>query len=253
MPNPIWEKMKPAVTQIVLFAVIGLGAWFGVRPFLATIQARMDDIQKLSVMREYREKQLERLPDLEAQHALIGEEQGRLNIILTKDRLVEFIEALEQLALETDVTIEIESRDNAFLESKVTSAEKPGVATKRTAAPGDEKGESADEPVKKSSAGAKETGIVSELPLKKFLKLTMTVSGEYGNIIRYLQRLETLPYALDVVGMHIRQQPETGDRVAPVNGAPNPFGVTSESEASVQSPRTNVLEAVFETAVYTKD
>ncbi|MGB4943118.1 MAG: hypothetical protein WBO92_03320, partial [Candidatus Moraniibacteriota bacterium] len=124
MPNPMWEKIKPTVIQLVLFGTIGLVGWFGIRLLLSTIQTKMDDIQKHAVTREHREKQLERLPELEAQHALIAEHVGSLGIILTKDRLVEFIERLEHLAGEEGVAIEIESRDNAFLESKITATEK---------------------------------------------------------------------------------------------------------------------------------
>lgn len=250
MASPLWNKSKPIVMQISLFAVIGLVGWFGIRLLLSTIQEKMDDIQKLSVTREHREKQLERLPDLEAQHALIGEHADRLGIILTKDRIVEFIQKIEQLAEDEDVTVEIESRDNAFLESKVTPAEKKDVAAKPAATAAD-KAEAAAEPAKKAPS-AKETGIVTELPLKKYLKLTITATGEYGNVVRFLHRLETLPYALDVIGLNMKLRAEEADLVAQESGVLNPFAEEASTAVRTAS-KVEVLEAVFETVVYMKE
>lgn len=251
MASPFWNKFKPMVMQLALLAVIGLIGWFGIRPFLSTIQEKMDDIQKLSVTREHREKQLERLPELEAQHALISEHEDRLGIILTKDRIVEFIQEIEQLALEEDVAVEIESRDNAFLESKVTVAEKKDAPAKSAATP-TEKAEAAAEPAKKAPA-SKETGIVTELPLKKYLKLTITVTGGYGNVVSFLHRLETLPYALDVIGLNMKQRAEDADLISTGSAAFNPFVGEATAEVAPKVSKVNVLEAVFETVVYMKD
>lgn len=237
--------------QLLLFVVIGLIGWFGVRLLLSTIQEKMDDIQKLSVTRENREKQLERLPDLEAQHALIDEHKDRLGIILTKDRIVEFIQVVERLAEAEEVAVEMESRDNAFLESKVTAVEKKDAPAKSAATPAD-KAEAAAEPAKKAPA-TKETGIVTELPLKKYLKLTITVTGEYGNVIRFLHRLETLPYALDVIGLNMKQRAEDADLIETGSAAFNPFAGEAPAVVLPRISKVNVLEAVFETVVYMKD
>lgn len=249
MSNLLWQKAKPSVMQITFFTVIGLVAWFGARPLLSTIQTKMDDIQKLAFTREHREKQLERLPDLEAQHAIIDEHDERLEIILTKDRLVEFIETLERLAVDEEVVIEIESRENAFLESKVTVKEKKETPAK-TATPADKSDEVAETP--KKAPASKETGIITELPLKKFLKLTITVTGKYGNIVRYLHRVETLPYALDVIGMNIKERPSDADRITLGSGTLNPFGESAPVQTE-KPKKVFVLDAVFDTVVYMRD
>jgi hypothetical protein len=253
MPNLLWEKMKPFVMQVSFFTMIGLTAWFGVSPLLSTIQTKMDDIQKLSVTREHRVKQLEQLPELEAQYALINEHDEQLAIILTKDHLVEFIETLERLAIDEGVIIEIESRDNAFLESKITATEKKETAQKSQPVQSADKENAASDTTVKRPPAAKDKGILAELPLKKFLKLTVTVTGEYGGIVRYLQRIETLPYALDVIGMNMKERLVEGssDLIAPESGALNPFGEARVVPVPVAKIRQ--LDAVFETVVYMKD
>lgn len=247
MQNASWEKIKPLLWQIALLSLIGLIGWFGIRPFLSVIKGRMDAIQKLSVTQEYRGKQLERLPDLEKQHGLIKERAEELEIILSKERLVDFIEQLESLALSNGVDIEIESRDNAFLESKVTLAEKKEGGKPVVG----EKSENPAEPTKRGAV--KETGIIAELPIKKFLKLTITLTGEYRSIVRYLHQLETIPFALDVVGLNIKEHPEEGDLVAPESGALNPFGEAALIPVVPVVASKLRLDAVFETVVYMKD
>jgi hypothetical protein len=250
MTNPRLEKIKPWILQLSLLAMIALAGWFVIRPFLLTLKAEMDAIQKLSVTREYREKQLEKLPDLEGQYALIEAEGKQLDIILTKERLVEFIETLERLALMDAVLIDIESRDNTFLESKVTVAEK---TEKKEGAKPAAGVDSAEEPAATPKrGGVKETGIITELPLKSFLKLTITITGEYASVVRYLHRLETLPYALDVIALNVKaHQEEIGDTIASESGVLNPFEATAPVVASVTP--SGRLDAVFETVVYMKE
>ena len=240
-----WEKSKPWVWQLLMIgAIIAIG-WFGIQPFLKTILEKMDSIQKLSVTRDHREKQLERLPELEAEHALIQERSKELDIILEKERLVDFIEQLEALAITNGVEIEILSRDNAFLESKVTAIEKKS---------GSKGGDKNEEVISQPKKGAvKETGILTELPFEKFLKLTITLKGEYQAIVQYLHQLETMPFALDVIGINIKEQSEVADRVVLDSGVLNPFApgdIVVARPAVISIP---ILEAVFETVVYTKD
>ncbi len=247
MTSPNIAQLKPWLMQSALIVMIGLAGWFVIRPFLVTIKGKMDDIQRLSVTREHREKQLEKLPDLETQHALIEAEGDQIDIILTKERLVEFIETLERLALVDAVEIEIESRDNAFLESKVTAVEK--TTKKEGAKPAAT--DNLDEPVETPKRGAKETGIITELPLKTFLKLTITVTGEYASVVRYLHHLETLPYALDVIALNIKEHPETGEELSSESGVFNPFG-EAVPEVTRVAPKGR-LDATFETVVYIKE
>ena len=236
--------------QIAFFVVIGLIAWFGGRPLVSTIQTKMDDIQKSSVLREYREKQLKRLPELEAQHRLIDENNEQLSIILTKDRLVEFIETLERLAVKESVIIEIESRDNAFLESKVTATDKKDASQKQTPVQSADKENAANETTKRGPV-AKEVGIIADLPLKKFLKLTITATGKYADVVRYLHRVEHLPYALDIISLNIKEHPADGDLVASESGALNPFG--EKVLPQLQAPEVGMLDVVFDAVVYMKE
>ncbi|MEP7162951.1 MAG: hypothetical protein ABI747_04310, partial [Candidatus Moraniibacteriota bacterium] len=201
MEKTTWNKIKPLVIQLSLFVLIGGIAWFGIGYLNEGIQEKKDRVQELGVLSENRYKQMNKLPDLRVQHEFILENEKALDIILTKERLVEFIRVLERLASEGNVEIVMVSRDNALLESKTTVVA-PSLK-KETPKP-----VSDEDPVSKKPV-EKETGILSELPLPDYLRLTLTVTGAYPAVIEYLHRVETLPYALDVVGVTLTEHIET--------------------------------------------
>jgi len=241
--------MKPWFWQLLLLVVIWLVAWFGIRLMLTTIREEMDSVQKSSVLREHREKQLARLPELEKQHALIEGKVRELSIILDKERLVTFIEDLEVIALKHGVQIEMQSKDNAFLESKTTLVEKKdgkpaGAVSKET-----------DDTDVLKRGTMKETGIMTELPLKKFLKLTILLTGSYQSITQYLYELERMPYALDVISLHLKEHNSDGDSVVSGSGALNPFTELPVviSPKQERSSLENRLDATFETVVYMRE
>lgn len=248
MQNASWVKIKPILWQTLLIALIALIGWFAVRMVLSAIKEKMDSIQRLSVTQEHRAKQLERLPELEKQHGLIEARAKEMDIVLAKDRLVDFIEELEAMALANEVLIEIESRDNTFLESKVTAVTEKKTTGKSAVVPD----KTDDDSVSPKKGSTKESGIIAELPIKKYLKLTITLTGDYQSIIRYLYQLETMPFALDIISLHMKEHPEDGDLVPPASGALNPFGQTPQvfSTNLLQPLR---LDATFETVIYMTD
>lgn len=250
MSQLVWKKFKPWVVQILLLGSMGALVWWVMLPLLDAIRTRMDDTQKFSVLQEYHRAQLDRLPALEEQYNLIMSGEKQLDIILTKEHLVEFIETLERLADEAGVGVAFASVDNAFLESKVTLTEK--TAKKDVA----KELEIPEEGVSKKPSSKKETGIIADLPLKKFLRLTVTVTGTYPEIVRYLHKLETLPYALDVIGMDIQAQSEKDRGIQPASGTLNPF-LSTEAQV-IDLPVTalvekTVVDAAFEVVVYLKE
>lgn len=254
MSSPSWNHTRPWIWQITVLIFIGIVAFFGIRPLLGSIQSRLDDIQRLLATRQYRSDQLKRLPDLEAQHVLIREKINKLNIILQKDRIVDFIQTLEELASANMVEIDIDSPDNSYLESKIT--EKTDSDTKKTKSGTSD--EEADTPKKKVDPRKKETGIESDLPLKNRLKLNITVIGSYEHIVQYLAQLETLPYALDVTGIDMKERPEEGDRQVLESVSGSPFQKPSDEASpnllpSLAVPLSPVLNGVFELVVYTQE
>ncbi len=249
MSNETWQKTKSWVVQGVLMLLIGLLFWFGVRLLHELIRTEMDEIQKLDVLHKHKGQQLQRLPELEKQNTLIEERGKDLEIVLTKDELVEFIRTLERLAEEAGVKIEITSKDNTLLESKITLP-LPGAATKnqKAAAPAmesGEEGETAPVPTQSAKRAVKQqnVGMLGELSLKTYIQLTLTVTAPYQSMVAYLYKIETLPYAIEIIGVTIKEAEK--EREESSQG--------SDGNVSLLTAGPVILNTNFDTLVYTKE
>lgn len=235
--NQQYKKYVPTLLMSALLAVMGLIFWLGILPLQAVLKGKMDDIQKFHTNREYRDRQIQTLPELRDQFENIVKDEQVLDILVSKDRIVDFVKTLEGVAEETGVKIVIESKGDVTTVAKKKPAPKP-------AAP-DAAGEQSATPEKK------DLSILGNLPLDTYLPLSIRLSGEYRGIFAFLHKLETLPVALDVVSVSIQQTADAEKRAdLPVGSGVNPF---SSDEASVPTPveaPKAELEAVLETVVY---
>ncbi len=245
MQRPSWKKWKPLVFQTLLLAVVGGGGWFGIAKLHELIQARQDRLQALDILSDYRYRQAQQLPMLNEYNQFILSHASALDVTLTKEHLVDFVRTIEDLALRSNVEVTINSRDNTFLESKLTPT-KPSSADKKS---GDDDGGSAV----KTVAPKKPTGILGEVPLDQYLRLDIVVTGTYPNIVNYLQQLETLPYALDVIGLNMVEH--TGNGASASDALPvvvDPFNPGSTPPVPIPSPQVIRLDANLDTVVYLK-
>lgn len=198
-----WYTIKPWVIQGGLMLLIGLLLWFGARSLYMAINGRMDTIQQMDVLREYRATEMQRLSELEKQNALIESRAKELNIILSKEELVGFVRELERLAKDEGVEIEIVSRDNTLLESKTTPKEPTGKDKKEGV--GTDSSDADVPPAPNEKRKTKTTGILDTLPLKHYIRITLTIKAPYKAMINYLGKVETMPYALEVLGLSIKE------------------------------------------------
>ncbi len=246
MKNEWWQKTKPWVLQVTITLVSVALIWVAFGVLAGSIQNQMDEIQKLDVLREYRSRQLQQLPELEKQNTLIAERGEELDIIVTKDELVQFIRTLEQLASETGVKITIASKDNTLLESKITLATPPAKGQKAASDQNTVQEDAAPAPQPKRSAKQSE-GLLDEMVLKKYIRLTLTVTASYQSMITYLHKLETLPYATDIIGVTVKEAREQQDKRATENTT------VPEANGEVAQESVHLLDTDFDMLIYTKE
>ena len=224
---------------------IGLLVWFGVRPLREMITGRMNIIQQLDVMRSYRTAEVQKLPDLEKQNALIDSYQKDVEIILSKEDLVSFIQSLEDLADREGVQLEIVARDNTLLESKIT---KPVAIKDKGSSP------EATIPVTTEKRKIKSGEVLLEkLPLKNYIRLTVVIQASYSALVSYLAKLETMPYALEVIGLSIKESDkEDGNPDSSFSGDFVQSGIVQENILPSR-PASLILSGEFDLLVYTKE
>lgn len=229
------------ISLAILLLMIGGIAFFVIRPLRTTIINKARSIQELYAREENQTKQVNRLPELKRQYTNIEEKSPALDILLNEDQIVGFIQTLEGVARETNVTLVITSNGNGA----VTDTKKAPAKTVKTTG-----GE--DSPDDKKNKGR---DIISNLPFDVYLRLNIKVSGTYRDIIAFIHKIETLSVSLDVVGIDMkRSEIEKDVKKAEVN--PNPFfssfGSGSGTAESTQVPegRIDLLEAVLDVLVY---
>lgn len=239
-----FRKNKLAVTAFLLAVTMGLLFWFGMRPLQDSVWQRMNGIQKIYTDRENRERQVARLPDLTKQYEAIQADQGTLDILLSDDRIVDFVKTLEAFAADNHVGITITSKDNgAIVDRKANS---PKTAVKSS--------DPSDTPA--SSTASKAPPALSDtLPFDRYVQLSLQLSGTYADTIAFLGRLETLPYGLDVIGVDVKSDDGDQGKAGRGTSGTNPFVVSqpasTEDVAPAVAPPARV-KATYDMVLYLK-
>jgi Tfp pilus assembly protein PilO len=247
--NPIIPKKNvPYAIMAGLIALMALSAWIGVVPMRQAISGKMDDLQKFYTIRENRERQVARLPELEAQYQEIVAGEDTMRILLDEEHIVDFVKTLEGLASDSGVEISIEAKESSAIVEK--KAVKPAAVNKQPAV---DDNDAADASKKTKPS------IMDGLPYDRYLHISVSVRGEYAGIMDFLHRMETLPFALDVVGMDVHLNTDTKEQDAAVPEAGrNPFMIVPSGNTQVSQPEDTAapsekqlpLEADFDTVVY---
>ncbi len=249
MKNFPYKKYLPLTVMLSLFSGMGLILWLGIVPVRGFITEKADAIQQFYTLRENHERQVSKLPELRAQFESIVPDENTLHVLLTEDHIVDFVKILEGLAQDLKVEIVIKAKDGTVIQEKNITKQAP----KKVVASGDD-----------STGKAKGVAsIVDTLPYDRYLRLDIIVRGEYVRIVSFLHKMETLPYALDVVGVSMRDRGESDTQPIVVGVGRNPFLLTPGNvpvsvdgssaqlgETSQGTPVSGNLEASFDTAVY---
>lgn len=246
-------KYLPFLALLLFLLTLGGGAVYGMVFLQRALTEKMRAIQEFVVAEEYRQKQLARLPELEAQYQAILSEEKKIDTILTEGEMVDFVKTLESLARATDVRLSISTREGNA--GKAPTAKKPPVKPN----PETENPSPGANPNESSKAAKQTPSLLESLPYASYLFLTLKISGSYQSLRAFLERVETLPYALDVVALEIKPRPreEEGDVRAPASserGVLNPFAVSGEppvfAQEGVDPLQFDGLEATLELVVY---
>ncbi|MCW1888176.1 MAG: hypothetical protein KIH67_001325 [Candidatus Moranbacteria bacterium] len=246
------KKYSFVISLLLMISTMGATLWFGIVPMYQKIMSLRDDIQKEVAHKENQERQIKRLPEIRSQYEKVLNEERYFDILLTENRMVALIQTIEALASQTGTEISIQSNTAKFedLVKKKSSS-----ATEKTS---EKTGDTDSEDTNKEAT--KKT-LTNPLPYPDYLRLTLTVKGDYTEIVAFLHELETLPVALDVLGVEVRQ-PIRSDNigqgdvrsvspfVAEGEVVPSEEKKDGEVAPEIAAPISPQLEAVFDTVIY---
>lgn len=238
-----YKRHSSLIALFMLFVAMGSIVWFGILPLKRSLDTKMRGIQEYYADQENQQKQVGRLPELKDQYDAIRGNEQTLDIIITEDQIVDFIKTLENLANDTHIQMTITSKENGQIIEKVPAK----VISPKV---GD-----TDTKTNTSNTKPKEKGMVDGAPFDRYLRLSIKTEGSYENIIIFLQKMETLPIGLDVVGVEIKRIDESAVTNTPGIGTKsNPFSLLGdENVISKETTPTEThasLEAAFDILVY---
>lgn len=244
-----YKKYRTFIILLALFAAIICTLLLGILPLNQSIEKKMRGIQEFYAGRENRERQIGELPALRGQYESIVENEKTLNVVIAENGVVDFVKTLERLAGEMNVAMDIASKDNG----KIIEAKKLEPKTGKT-------GEADQTPGQEEGNKNKEPNILDSAPFDRYLFLNVKVEGRYEDIVAFLDRVETLPFGLDVIKVDMKKKDVEKDLSSVSRGnLANPFSMLGDGKTLVnpeQSPddekNKDDVEATFDMLVYVK-
>ena len=212
------QKIILAIAVYVLF--IGAIFFFAVKPLLERGRDIREQIEKEKALQEGRQQRLGEVSALREQYAKIERHKGELDVLLVRDDAVKLISVLEGLAEKEGVGIMIAVEE---------SIPKPKASTRS------KQEDSSKEKEKKE--------VLSDgLPSQDYVQFTITLSGQYGAVVNFIERVEAMPYYADILSLTFKAKEEKEDvpsgnpmvsSVAPQEGGQVPGGGNVEATAAL--------------------
>lgn len=182
------KKYTYLITFLALTAAIGV-VIYGTFFLYGKVKTSLDSQERLALEQQVEKEQLQNLPVLAQTYQKIINNESYFSFLYSEDRVVEIIKDIERIAKEQGVALTITQRE--VIKKKVTEKK--------------EEDEDEDEEDKKPKE------LIDSLPYEKNIQLDLKAEGEYIAIRNFLHKLETAPYALDVLRFTAALAPKDED------------------------------------------
>lgn len=178
-------KKRREIFILLAYAIlISCLGYFVIKPLIININTIRDDIQKESLIQEYKKIGISNLAKMKSQYEIIDENYDLANILLDKNNAIDLIEKLESLANRTENNIEISIAENQQQNVVKTSTQnKKGVVDNTDL-------------------------ILKSLPIKDYLQIKIDINGNYNSIIDFVDNLQKFEYYADVISLKIQKNNE---------------------------------------------
>lgn len=197
------------------------------------IENALNTQERIKLEQEIQAQQIKNLPQLASRYQKILDNEQYFTLLYSEDKVVDIIKDIERLAKEQSVTLTITQKEIPVQKAAKADAKADGgEANKTTEAP---------------------RQLVDTLPYEKNIRLELRAKGKYLAIRNFLHKLETAPYALDVLSIEGNIAPKEDENtsvVAPQSASPFLLSgpVTNSEEPEVLLPTDVVF--LIEVALY---
>ncbi len=221
------KKQREFIAVALFLLALGMSTYFVVVPLLKKITLTRDEIEENKIKQEIKKQRLEELPKIAQRYTEVSSQQEKFDILLEKQQAVVLIERLESLAQDTNNKIQI---------VVVPSDTEPKKATSKTA--------------------PKVVSLADALPKQEYLKLKITLAGDYGGAFKFIHGLESLDYYADTIEISMGNITGNDQATSSASGGPDassPFGAQVARNPELVVSDSGHLETVLTVVFYSKD
>jgi hypothetical protein len=210
-----------------LIAILIAAAVFGVYFFYGKTHTSLNQQEQIVIRQEAEQRQIAKLPELSILHQKIIDNEKFFGVLYTEEQVIDVIRDIERLAREQGVTLVINQK-----EALQTAAPKQ-----------DDKKEKND---LKQKVEEPKT-LAETFPPGKNIRLGLRATGSYGALRSFVHKLETTPYALDIVSLDASLAPSENDTpvAPPAQSSDNPFLLGGDPAQNNDAPREQARNRVI--------
>ena len=189
------KKHKIILILVIYIILVGAVFYFVVKYLFLSIESNKNKIQETIVDQENKKKRIDELPRLQDQYQMVLTNERKMAYLLTQDRAVDLIKEVEDLAEKTGNSIKIEmlsDKDQALL--------------------------SQNNNIKKDDSSV---DLRSGLPGTDYLEMKINLTGEYGNLLSFVKKIENMEFYADIIsiGISVDNESNNSDMLSPFSGA----------------------------------
>lgn len=216
-----WKKYKTCLVLSIYLFSMGAIFFFAGRPMILKIEEKNNKIQEKITDQENKKEKLSNLPAIRKQFEMINDQEDKTGLSLAGENVVDLVEKVEKISEETDNKIEIE-----LFEDK-------------------EDAKSADK--QKKTAKKEEKRLTESLPGENYIRMKISLIGEYDGFINFLRKLENMEYYSDVVSFKLSVAKE--DIFSKTD---NPFEDDISGESRIVVEEGKMISSEIEAFFYTE-
>ncbi len=229
----------------LFFAVaVLLISYFGIYRLFERNRNTLNSIQEAILDRKIREEQVLRIPEMKQDLEFIDTNNSLSRALISKDEVVPLVEQVESLGGRSGVTVISEAASIRPNSAEAVSEE------------------GADSGQRNSGAASHETAFLGPLlPEERSIRINFKVTGRYGNIISFLEKLDSFPVLLDVLSIDMIPQPDENSVQSAKTSRPTLVFGDSKEELSLKPGQSDTegiagekeqIRALFSAVLYLK-
>lgn len=215
-----FQKQREIIILLVYGGVIAALVYLVIIPIMSRIDETRNQIQEDVIKQDSYRSKISELPKIQQQYSILESNEDLAGVLLADNEAVTLIESLEKLAADSNNTISITTDESS--QKAASAARGKAVA---------------------------DNALIESLPSKEYLKLKITLVGDYNSIVNFVYNLERFEYYSDITGMQIGKDDQVDD--SSQQGTSNPFGGSDGKKIEVDADK-GPLKASLDVVFYTK-